>query len=198
MQHALLFAHPRPVSFTGAVAEAYTKAAKALGHTVVTRDLYRIGFNPVLKASELPWSESKSLEPDVAAERALLQDCDVFVLVYPFWLNAPPAMMKGYLERVFGFGFAYGGGGHSYEPLLSGRRLISFSSSGAPLPWLKKTGAFDAECALFGNYIAELCGMTQLDHIHVGGIVPGASECFVRARLEDVHQTVLKHFAKAI
>lgn len=198
MNHAVIFAHPSPHSFTGAVAETYAATARALGHAVITRDLYRIGFDPLLRASELPWSQPVIVPPDVAAERAMLREIDVFALVYPFWLNAPPALMKGYLERVFGFGFGYGAGGHSYKPLLSGRQLISFSSSGAPLAWLQKTGAYDAECTLFGSYIADLCGMTSIDHVHVGGVVPGASESFVQARLEDVKKTVSKYFGKPL
>jgi NAD(P)H dehydrogenase (quinone) len=106
-------------------------------------------------------------------------------------------MLKGYLERVFGFGFAYGGDGHSYNPLMTGRKLISFSSSGAPLGWLKQTGALDALCVLFDDYFANLCGMISLDHVHVGGLMPGASAAFIEARLGEVEKTVRQHFGTA-
>lgn len=194
MKHVVIFAHPNAQSFTGAVAQTYRDAAQALGHTVICRDLYRMGFDPVLKAGEIPSAEGFVPQPDVAAERAILQDAEVFAFVYPLWLNAPPAMMKGYLERVFGFGFAYGAGGHSSNPLLSGRRLISFSSSGAPLSWVRDTGAFNAIRTLFDSYFADLCGMRALDHVHFGGVIPGASKDFVHARLEDVRKTVIKQF----
>ena len=103
--------------------------------------------------------------------------------------------MKGYLERVFGFGFAYGAGGHSYNPLLSGRKLISFSSSGAPFAWVQQTGAYYALRTLFDRYFADLCGMTALDHVHFGpDSRPGASETYVQARLDDVRNIVAKYF----
>lgn len=194
MKHAVIMSHPNAQSFTTSVAEAYAKACEALGHEVVIRDLYRMGFDPCLKPAELPFASAARPESSVILERSLLKDCDVFALFYPLWLNAPPAMMKGYLERVFGFGFAYGAGGRSYNPLLTGRKLISFSSSGAPLQWLKQTGALAAICALFDDYFASLCGMTALEHIHVGGVTPGASTPFIEARLEDVRKTVTKHF----
>jgi NAD(P)H dehydrogenase (quinone) len=130
------------------------------------------------------------------AERALLKSCDVFAFVYPLWLNTPPAILKGYLERVFGFGFAYGGGGHSYNPLLKGRKLISFSSSGAPAAWVKQTGALSAIRTLFDSYFAELCGMTPLQHVHFGSITPGASEFYIQANLEEVAKTVNLHFGR--
>lgn len=197
MKHALIIAHPRNGSFTVAAADAYRAACEDLGHQTVTRDLYRIGFDPCLKAPELPGSDGFDTPADVRAEREIIGDCDVFAFFYPLWLNAPPAMLKGYMERVFGFGFAYGGDGHSYNPLLSGRKIISFTSSGAPLGWIKQTGSLDALCVLFDDYFAKLCGMTSLDHVHVGGMKPGASTVFVEARLNEVRKTVIQHFGSA-
>jgi NAD(P)H dehydrogenase (quinone) len=195
MKHAVIFSHPRQDSFTASVAAAYARAAEGLGHSVIRRDLYGMGFNPCLQTGEMP-GENFHPAGDVMAERALLRDADVFALVYPLWLNAPPAMMKGYLERVFGLGFAYGGSGNSAEPLLSGRKLIAFSSSGAPASWVRDTGAMDAIHTLFDEYFARICGLTPLDHIHVGGLVPGATGDFVQARLAEVSKSVTRHFGK--
>lgn len=194
MKHAVIIAHPRTDSFTAAVADAYSQACAELGFQLVWRDLYRMGFDPRLKPAEMPGQENFQAAPDVLAERNLLQDCDVFAFFYPLWLNTPPAILKGYMERVFGWGFAYGGEGHSYNPLLGGRVTITFSSSGAPAHWLKQTGALDALCVLFDDYFAKLCGMRSLDHVHVGAVTHGASETFVAARLADVKKTVRQHF----
>jgi NAD(P)H dehydrogenase (quinone) len=194
MKHALILAHPKADSFTAAAAATYAAACQELGHETIIRDLYRLGFDPCLKRAELPGPGTFGPGADVAAERALIGDCEVFAFFYPLWLNTPPAMLKGYMERVFGFGFAYGGEGHSYNPLLSGRKTISFSSSGAPLGWVKQIGALDALCVLFDEYFAKLCGMTALDHLHVGSMRPGASSDFVAARLNDVRKTVFQHF----
>ncbi len=196
MKHAIIFAHPCAESFTGSVAQAYARACEAQGHTTVMRDLYRMGFDPCLKAGELPFANPFCPEPDVVIERSLLKDCEVFAFVYPLWLNSPPAIIKGYLERVFGFGFAYGAGRHSYSPLLTGRNLISFSSSGAPAGWIKQIGALDAVQNLFDDYFASLCGMKALAHVHVGGVVPGASADFINARLREVEHKVIEHFGR--
>jgi NAD(P)H dehydrogenase (quinone) len=193
MKHAIIFAHPNERSFTEAVARTYAQEAREVGHDVVVRDLYRMRFDPLLKTDELPRAEFKPA-PDVAEERDILRNADIFVLVYPLWLNTPPAMMKGYLERVFGFGFAYGGDGQSANPLLKGRKLLAFSSSGAPTDWVAQTGAMDAIHTLFDNYFATLCGMTSLGHVHFGRVVPGATADFVRARLAEVKTTFQHHF----
>lgn len=178
------------------MAATYAQACADLGHSVVVRDLYSINFDPRLKAMELPFEGSFQPGCDVIAERNLLRDCDIFAFFYPLWLNAPPAIIKGYLERVFGFGFAYGAGGRSFNPLLRGRKLISFSSSGAPADWVEQSGSLPAVRALFDHYFAELCGMTVLDHVHVGNVTPGASPYFVRARLDDVQKIVNRHFGR--
>lgn len=196
MQHAVIFAHPGPTSFTASVADAYAKAVEALGHSVIRRDLYSMGFDPCLKARELPFDSDFQPAQDVAAERALLKPCAVFAFVYPLWLNSPPAIVKGYMERVFGFDFAYSGVGRSDRALLQGRKLISFSSSGAPTDWVRRTGAYAALHTLYDTYFAELCGMTALEHVHFGGVTPGASEFFIHARLDEVAAAVTKHFGR--
>lgn len=194
MKHTLIVAHPRQHSFTASVAAAYREAVTGLGHVAQTRDLYALGFDPRLKPQEIPGAPDFAVQPDVAAERATISDSDVFALFYPLWLNAPPAMLKGYLDRVFGFGFAYGGENHSFNPLLKGRRLICFTSSGGPTGWLEKTGALEAVHTLFDRYFAQLCGLTMLEHVHFGAVTPDASEFFVRARLEDATRAVQHHF----
>lgn len=176
------------------MAQAYANACEDLGHEVVVRDLYRLDFDPRLKLTELPFDPDFRPGPDVAAERECLGDSDTFAFFYPLWLNSPPAMIKGYWERVFGFGFAYGAGGHSYNPLLTGRKLISFSSSGAPASWLRESGNLPAVHTLFDSAFAAVCGMSFLEHVHFGGVTPGASRTFVQARLDEVKEIVTRYF----
>ena len=193
MKHAVIFANPKADSFTASMARAYAEKATAMGHQVAIRDLYRMKFSPVLEADELPFRPDFAPRPDVIAERELIGNADIFALFYPFWLNAPPAMMKGYLDRVFGFGFAYGKDGRS-SPLLQGRQLITFSSSGAPDHWIRETGAMEAIGQLFDRYFAQLCGMRFLEHMHFGAIVPMIREDAVAARLKQIEAVVEKHF----
>jgi len=180
MKHAVVLAHPKLRSFTATMAAAYVSAIESNGGSVVTRDLYQLGFDPCLREDEFPWSEIHTVHSDVAQEHAILSDVNVFALFYPLWLNAPPAILKGYLERVFGMGFAYGRGRGGNDPLLVGRKLISFTSSGAPTDWVVKTGAWQATRTLFDAHFASVCGMEVADHVHFGSIVPGIREDFVQ------------------
>lgn len=176
MKHAVIFAHPSTQSFTRSMAKSYEDGIDARGGSVVVRDLYGINFNPCLSESELPWSPHFAVPPDIVEERKLLSDVAVFAFFYPLWLNSPPAIVKGYMERVFGMGFAYKRGRGGNEPALSGRRLISISSSGAPLDWIQKTGAWQAMRTLFDSHFAAVCGLEIVDHLHFGGITPGVRE----------------------
>ena len=194
MQHALIVAHPNPSSFVASLAMSYGEAVESLGHKTIMRDLYGMSFDPCLKADELPTSAGFAPRADVASERLMLADVDVFALFYPFWLNAPPAILKGYLERVFGMGFAYAKGREGNEPLLRGRRLISFTASGAPTEWVMKSGAWQAVRALFDEHVAAVCGLQVIDHAHFGGIVPGIRGDVVARHQEAVRHLVARQF----
>ncbi len=194
MKHAVILAHPNPHSFNATIAGAYIKAAAARGHEARLHDLYAMDFDPRLKASEIPGAKGFAPGPDVLAERETLGPADVFVFVYPFWINAAPAILKGYMERVFGMGFAYRPGQGGIEPLLKGRKMLSFTSSGAPLDWVKQTGAWDAEKKLFDEHASLITGLTVLDHIHFGNVVPGMRADVVERHVAEVEKTVAKYF----
>ena len=194
MKHAVIVAHPRQNSFTLAVAATYRDAAQQRGHDVVFRDLYSASFDPCLHEDEIPWASDFKTHPDVAEEHRLLEGTDVFAFFYPLWLNTPPAILKGYLERVFGTGFAYSRGRGGNEPLLRNHKLISFSSSGAPTDWVIQSGAWAAVRALFDTHFAAVCGLDVIDHVHFGNIVPGIRPDVVAKYLEAVRQKVVAYF----
>ena len=127
MKHAVIVGHPNPKSFNLAVAEAYAATARTFGDEVVLRDLYAIRFDPRLGGEEIPHPSGFSPSANVLMERNLIGDADIFALIYPLWFMVPPAILTGYIQRVFGMGFGYGpisGGGN--VPLLTGRKLGQF------------------------------------------------------------------------
>jgi NAD(P)H dehydrogenase (quinone) len=195
MKHAIILAHPNRDSFNAAVANAYAEAVRAFGDEVVMRDLYHLNFDPRLKALEMPWAKGYAPGEDVLIERAMLKDAKVFVFVYPLWFNAPPAMLKGYIDRVFGYGFGYEAGGGGSAPLLTGRCLISFTTSGAPDGWVEETGAVKALRHAFDDYIGAMCGMAVLEHQHFGGVTPRLPEAAAKDKFQAVGETARRLFA---
>ena len=160
----------------------------------MVRDLYQLGFDPCLKAAEIPGAAGYAFGTDVLEERQLLADAEVFALVYPLWFNAPPAMLKGYVDRVFSMGFGYAPIPGGTEPLLEGKKLISFSFSGAPEAWVRESGALPALMTVFDLHLAAVCGLQMLEHKHIGGIVPGITAEAVADVLAEVRQAVARTF----
>ena len=188
-KHAVILCHPDVDSFNMAVARRYCDAVKKIGHRVVLRDLYRIGFDPVLKSRERPTSEDFELAPDVAAEIDLISGADVFVLVYPIWFGTPPAMMKGYVERVLGAGFPWGAVRQRLpHPMLADRRLLSFTSSGTSKQWLEEQGAWLSLRKLFDDYLMRAFSLASADHVHFASIVEGMAERVLNEHLQKVEE----------
>jgi NAD(P)H dehydrogenase (quinone) len=197
-KHAVIVGHPSAESFALSVARAYQGAAELSGKRVILRDLYRIGFDPRLQNEEIPRPAGFGPSPEIAAERALLADVDVFCFVYPLWFNAPPAIVAGYIQRVFGMGFGYGPMRQgANQRLLLGRSMLSFSSSGAPAEWLRTEGSWDALKNLFDQHVADVCRMTLLDHRHYGRVLNTTPACRIDMHLKDVRDTVERHFGPA-
>lgn len=171
---AVLAAHPRRRSFTIAMADAFAEAARAAGAEVVERDLYRLRFDPRLQAGEMPDHLGAAVRADVVREREAIAGADIFAFFYPLWFNATPAMMKGYVDRVFGAGFGYtaqGRGGN--QPGLRGRKMITFTSSGAPQAWVESSGAWAAMQTHFDEHFAAVTGLEIIAHHNIGGVVGG-------------------------
>lgn len=194
MKHAIILAHPARKSLNAAIAEAYGEALERLGHEVVVRDLYAMRFDPCLKAAEIPGSKAPKFRADVLRERELLAEVDVFALVYPFWFNAPPAILKGYIDRVFSFGFGFGPTPSGPGPRLTGRKLISFTTSGAPDYWVRDTGALTGLTRTFDAHLAGVCGLTVVDHAHFGGMVSNITEEAFQEVIAKVRTTAAAHF----
>ncbi len=190
MKHAVILAHPKSGSFCAALADVYAAAVHANGDMVVVRDLYGLDFDPRLKASELPSPSGYAPGAEVAREREILRDVDVICFVYPFWFNAPPAMLKGYIDRVLSMDFGYRFHGPSTEPGLVGRRLFSISTSGAPDQWVETTGALKSLMSQMDLHLAAVTGMTLVGHLHFGAIQNDLTDDEAEHIFEEVRQAV--------
>lgn len=103
--------HPRTNSLTFAVAGRFIQGLEESGHEAELLDLHRIGFNPVMwEADEPDWSNpTKRYSPEVEAEMERMKRHDALAFVFPVWWFGMPAMLKGYIDRVWNQGFVYGG-----------------------------------------------------------------------------------------
>ena len=186
-KHAVILCHPDPESFNAAVSKTYCEAVRARFHEAIVRDLYGLKFDPVLQASEQPSAIDFVPFADVATELDALGNASVIVLVYPIWFGTPPAMLKGYVDRVLGAGFGHrlmrerGGGS-----VAAGKHLVSITTSGNSSQWLESQGAMVSLHNVFDNYLANAFSMASHSHLHLSGIVDDLSELHGRRELYRV------------
>ncbi|HAT56932.1 MAG TPA: NAD(P)H dehydrogenase, partial [Veillonellaceae bacterium] len=107
MKHLLVFAHPRRTSLNRAILERTEHVLESMGHSVQVRDLYKIGFDPVLTEEDFSSMGRGQIPEDIKKEQDFVAAADVITLIYPVWWAGMPAIMKGYIDRVLAYGFAY-------------------------------------------------------------------------------------------
>ena len=126
---------------------------------------------------------------DVKVELDLIRDCEVIALVYPIWFGMPPAIIKGYVDRVLGAGFAAANLMEGTpSALLHGKRLIMFSSSASTRPWLEEQGQFQGLRQAFGLYLQTAFGFRETRHVHFDAVVEGGKPHYVDECLASVKE----------
>jgi NAD(P)H dehydrogenase (quinone) len=187
--HAVILCHPQPSSFNASVAKAYCETVEAVGHRAILRDLYRMPFDPLLKADERAGSADYVLHDDVAVELDVLREAYAVVLVYPIWFGTPPAMIKGYVDRVFGSNFHYHAiRDRSEGAALRNKHLLSVTTSGNSKQWLEGQGAWLSLLHVFDHYLAYAFSMKSTDHLHLGNISTPLAERWVKEELYKVKE----------
>jgi NAD(P)H dehydrogenase (quinone) len=193
LKHVIILCHPQADSFNAAVAETYCATVRENGQEAVVRDLYRMNFDPVLKTAEQPDAENYKMSDDVAREIELISGAAVLVLVYPIWFGTPPAMLKGYVDRVLGAGFTHQSiRNKDQDPLLSGVHLRSLTSSGNTQIWLDEQGAWQSLVQVFDRYLEHAFSMASTEHLHFSAVIKGLSERFVLQNLQEVKEGARK------
>lgn len=191
--HVVVLGNPSSDSFTHAIADRYCAAVKECGQDVELRDLYALGFDPRLQADQRPGHQIQAMPDDVAREMGLLREADAIIFIYPLWFGMPPAIIKGYVDRVMGAALTPTDiKSHIPDVILQGRRLASFSTSAATAPWLAEQGQLEQLKQVFDRYLLKIFGMLDAGHVHFGAIVEGLNERYARETLLVVEQHARK------
>lgn len=185
-QHVVVLAYPDPQSFNAAIARTYCDTVREYGQRTILRDLYRMNFDPVLRIEERPGTGGFRLSPDVEAEIATLRGSDAFIFVSPIWFGMPPAMMKGYVDRVIGAGVtARQVQDQAGTGLLTGAYLFNITTSGAREAWLDEQRQLESLRELSSRYLFRAFAMKTAETLHIGGIVEDMPK---RVADEHLHQ----------
>ena len=178
MNISLILAHPHPGSFNHAIAETVRNRLENRGRRVHFHDLYAERFEPVIPHPEI--SRDAALPPAVAAHCAEMAAADGIVIVHPNWWGQPPAILKGWIDRVIRPGVAYefleGDSGEGVpRGLLKARAAIVFNISNTEAGRERKVFGDPLE-TLWRNCIFGLCGVSNFHRRMFGVVVTSTPE----------------------
>lgn len=166
--HLVVFAHPHPGSYTASVCEFYCEALRDQGHTVELRDLYRAPIAGVLTSEEYVDSRAGSYPIDVQREHDALRGADGLTLVFPLWWMGPPALLKGWLDRVLSYGVAYTMRGEESVPLLTDKAAATIVTMGTAVEDYQADHSLEHMQALWNRHIFGFCGMPTIGNVWLG------------------------------
>lgn len=105
MNVLVILAHPKKRSFNHAIANAVVKTLQNNGNGVIFHDLYAENFDPLLNSDEIP--KSADIDPLIEKHCQELSTADGIITIHPNWWGQPPAILKGWIDRVIRAGVAY-------------------------------------------------------------------------------------------
>jgi putative NADPH-quinone reductase len=158
---SVILAHPNPASFNHAIAQMAVRTLERLGHQVSFHDLYAQGFDPVLPAAEI--HPGAPLPAWLKRHCAEVAQADGLIIVHPNWWGQPPAILKGWVDRVFrptvAYKFLEGDLGEGVPVgLLKARAALVFTTSNTP-PERERSVFGDPLETIWKNCLFGLCGV---------------------------------------
>lgn len=170
MKHLIISAHPNPQSFNRALVEEVIKATRQAGGETVVRDLYTLDFNPVLSWRELNASMEGIVPAEIKFEQKLITEADLITFIYPLWWMGFPAILKGYLDRVLSYGFAYQNENNISVGLLGNKKIQQFITMGNSIEKYQQLGFDKALKSCLVDGLFNFCGITDIQHDIFGNI----------------------------
>lgn len=195
MRVLVVLGHPKKGSFNHAIAETIVRTLKESSHEVAYHDLYEEGFDPILPGEEI--AKDAGLDPVVRSHCEEVSEAEGIIVIHPNWWGQPPAVLKGWVDRVFRRGVAYefaeGDSGEGVPiGLLRAKVALVFNTSDTPA---------DRELAVFGDplevlwrkCIFGLCGVGDFRRKTYGVMVTSTLDQR-KAWLKEAQETVGEHF----
>ncbi|RYY55989.1 MAG: flavodoxin family protein [Chitinophagaceae bacterium] len=164
MKHLIIYCHPSSQSLNHQLKDTVLNALQA--QQVQVRDLYQIGFNPVLSQADMEGQRKGIVADDVRTEQDFIADADVLTLIYPIWWTGLPAIMKGYIDRVLSYGFAYRYDQGVQRGLLTGKKVIIINTHGKSDEEYAASGMDTALALTSDAGIYRYCGLDIIDHVY--------------------------------
>jgi len=176
MNHLIVYTHLNPHSFTKAVVDEVEAVSRRKGHETKIIDLYSDQFNPVLEFPDIQYSFMDGEAPeDVRKYQEDISWANHITFVYPLWWEQMPAMLKGFIDRVFTNGYAYMYGENGPKGLLGEKTVQLIINTGNTSEYLSQSGMHSAIKAVVEVGIFNFCGM-DAKTTFFGNVAMGSDE----------------------
>jgi len=191
MRISVILAHPDERSFNHAIAKAAVNQLETNGHTVLFHDLHKERFDPLLACDEI--AKDAALHEVIKAHCKEVAEADGIVIIHPNWWGQPPAILKGWVDRVIRPGVAYefleGDSGEGVpNGLLKAKAAIVFNTSNTEAEREKSVFGDPLE-TIWRNCIFGLCGVTNFFRRMFGTVVTSTEPQRIEW-LDEVRNTV--------
>lgn len=130
MRHLIIYAHPNENSLNHHLLNTVIETLQSQNQEIIVRDLYAIGFDPVLSLADMQGQHMGKVSEDVQTEQDYISWAEQITFIYPIWWTGLPAIMKGYIDRVFSYGFAYRYDQGIQKGLLKGKTTVIINTHG--------------------------------------------------------------------
>jgi putative NADPH-quinone reductase len=193
----IILAHPNPGSFNHAIANTAADTLRRNGHKVILHDLCQEQFPPLLSAAEL--QKDAKLDSAVARHCKEIAKADGIIIVHPNWWGMPPAILKGWIDRVLrpevAYRFVEGDQGEGVPVgLLKARAAIVFNTANTPEERERKVFGDPLE-TLWKNCVFDLCGVKNVQRRTFAVVITSTPQQRA-AWLAEVRETVQQFFPK--
>lgn len=166
MKNLIIYAHPNSVSLNHFFKQTVVESLEKKGEEVIVRDLNEINFNPVLSLEDMHGQRMGKVAADIKTEQDFIAWADQLIFIYPIWWTGMPAIMKGFIDRVFSYGFAYRYDQGIQKGLLTGKRAIIINSHGKSNAEYEAMGMDKALALTSDTGIFTYCGLEIQKHFY--------------------------------
>lgn len=194
MNIILINANPNPHSLTHSFTDHIKMRAEEKGHKVVIRDLYEMNFDAILGRQDYNQFLDGVIPSDIRKEHDIISDSEMMIFLYPIWWAGPPAIMKGYIDRVILKNFAYDKHPDgTFTKRLSDKKALIVNTMGAPEEAYKENGFIDAMTKVMDNGVLDFVGLQNTGHHFFGGTENLTADRYKEfiVRLDGILQKVL-------
>lgn len=189
MKVVVIYAHPNPRSFNAAILDVVKEELSKRDAEVRIKDLYAMNWNPVLSAADFEGYHKGTIPADIQNEQADISWADTVIMIAPVWWYSVPAMLKGYVDRVFSVGFAYVYTSSGPRGMLTGKKGLVITTSGADQKADQQTGMTDL---IKRTFVASVFGFSGFESFQYKNFfdVPTASNEERQAMLHHLRQVI--------